>query len=90
MFILGAYATLRFMAEFEEETFRVVKVDGAFRNDLGEMSGQELYGYIGTQLGEDKAADLVSVLEKQDSASVSGEGYIRNVTFEIQRIQRAA
>ncbi len=74
------------MAEFEEQTFHVVKIEGPVRNDLGEMTGQELYGYLGTRLGEDRAAALVSELEQKGSAKVSyKESFGLEASFEIQR-----
>jgi hypothetical protein len=54
------------MQSIEEQTFYVVLRQDSFRNDIGEMTGSALYGYVGTRLRNDLGAAETVCRELED------------------------
>ncbi len=75
------------MAEVEEQTFRVIQFNGPVRNDLGEMTGQSLYGFIRTRADEAIAEAMLSDLERNGTACVRyKDSYGQAVRVEIKQV----
>jgi len=71
---------------FETQNFNVVQIEGKFRTDLGEMTGQELYAFIGTKAGLDHANQLEAELAQKETITVPYKSaFGSDSIYEIQR-----
>lgn len=77
------------MEAIDEQKFDVVKTGLGYRNEIGEMTGTQIYGYVATQLGGDigKAESVLRELEEKGAATVSFDHPLdKRVVIEIRRL----
>jgi hypothetical protein len=79
--------------------FYVVQTQGSFRNEIGEMTETELYGYVGTRLGSEAAAAAVlrelqdkgaAIARFTDSTAIENTIEIRDDKYAVRKILRKA
>ena len=75
------------MTQSEKQKFRVVKTEGFVKNDLDEMTPQELYVLIRTRLGAERANTILIELEHRGTSSVLyAKSFGNKVRFDIQKV----
>jgi len=76
------------MNAIEEQSFCVVQIEASFRNEIGEMTGLEVYAHVRTRLGGDaEAAETVlRDLKEKGEAMVGFKNSLgRETVIEIRR-----
>jgi hypothetical protein len=77
-------------AEFEEKSFHVLQTEAGLRNDLGPMTGAELYPYVMNRVDADTASAAFSELEQKGSIKIAYTGsFSAPGTLEIKRISHS-
>jgi len=60
--------------------FYVIQTQGSFRNEIGEMTETEVYGYVGTRLGSEAAA--AAMIRELEEKGVAKAGFTNSTGLE--------
>lgn len=74
------------MQGVDEWNVYVVLTQGSFRNEIGEMSSEALYGYVGTKRDLGTAEAVRRELEEKGLTTVPFPDPLGLTTMEIRRI----
>ncbi|HLW54138.1 MAG TPA: hypothetical protein VKW06_14980 [Candidatus Angelobacter sp.] len=73
--------------EFEEKVFHIVQIEGGQRNNLGPMSGAELYPYVVNRTDSEDARAGLAELDRKGCVKIAyTASFGATGTFEIERV----